>query len=170
MEKIIEKLEKIDKNTMKTLMVLSSERDESQAHLSELDAAEGTRKEQLKEAQKKFKTIGFKARAEIFEGFETFAKDEMGASSLSAFIREYSMFLFENRSFQNIFKEFQILQKNDEKQQQISFFTPQYKFEELENMADDEGFTICQLTQKVMLRLLKDKELRTQIISKIHLD
>jgi hypothetical protein len=167
---ILEKLEKIDKNTTATLATLTAERDTAQVAASMSDEKLEKRKEQNRESQKSYKAVGFKARKEVYKIYEIFAKEEMGASSLSAFLKAHAALLFENRDFQTLFKEFQILQKNDQKHQQVSFFTPQNTFEELEKMAENEGFTLGQLTQNVMLQLFKDKELRFQVVSKINLN
>ena len=166
-KEIIEKLNKIDVNTTATLAKLSMEKEEMAGELNEFSEKEENRKEQLKEAQKKFKTIGFKAREEVYEKYEEFAKEEMGMSSLSAFMREYSMLLIENRDFQAIFKEFQILQKNDEEHSQISFFATQTQVDELEEIADNAGYTIGQLTKSLMLELVKNETIREELITKI---
>lgn len=167
---ILNKLEKIDKNTTQTLQVLSKESEELKTKKIEFDEKIEKRKEQNRESQKKFKTIGFKGREEVYFEYEKFAKEEMGSSSLSAFLKSFSTLLFENRDFQKLFKEFQILQKNDEKHHQVSFFSPKSEFDKLEKMAADEGFTLANLTKQVMFQLLLNKELRDQVISKIKLD
>lgn len=166
-DEILKKLEKIDKNTTATLLAVIAERDAAANVTDGLQEKEEQRKEQLKKAQKSFKTIGFKAHAQVFDAYEIYAKKEMGASSLSAFMREYSILLLENRDFQALFKEFQILQKNDDEHHQVSFFAPNSQFKELEKMAENEGFTIGQLTHNVMLELTKNKELRQKIITVI---
>ena len=167
---ILNKLEKIDKNTTQTLNELLKEKETLSETLGVLEDESEKRKEQLREAQKKFKTVGFKAREEIYESYESYAKEEMGASSLSAFLREYTTLLFESRDFQKVFNEFQILQKNDEKHQQVGFFVPQTQYGELDEMAENEGFTLGNLTKMIMTQLLLDKTLRNQIISKIRVD
>lgn len=166
-DEILEKLEKIDKNTVATLAALSAERDTVTEVADKLLLKEEKRKKQLREAQKSFKMIGFKAREEVYTAYETFAKKEMGVSSLSAFMREYTTLLIENNNFQSIFKEFQILQKNDEKHSQISFFVRKQEFDELNKIIENEGFTISQFTQSIIYELMKNKELRDKIVSNI---
>lgn len=164
---ILNKLEKIDKNTSKTLQVLSREKEEVEVEKVKLNEKLEKRREQNREYQKNWKKISFSTHEEVYFEYERFAKEEMGSSSLSAFLKSYSTLLFENRDFQKLFREFQILQKNDEKHQQVGFFTPQTQFNKLEKMAEDEGFTVGQLTQKVMLLLLSDEDLKKTIVTQI---
>jgi len=59
------------------------------------------------------------------------------------------------------------LQKNDEEHSQISFFATQTQVDELEEIAEEEGFTIGQFTKSVMLTLTKNKKIREELITKI---
>ncbi|MEA3450607.1 MAG: hypothetical protein U9Q83_01745 [Bacteroidota bacterium] len=165
---IQKQLNKIEKNTEATLHAMQTKNEDLVDNSNQLEEKEEKRKEQNRESQKKYKTIGFKAREEIFDTFDTFAKEEMGMSSVSAMCRQYFTLLFENREFQTQFKEFQILQKNDEKHKQISFFLKETEYKKYEENAEENAYTLSSFTQKAMFEIMSDNNLKNEIINLIN--
>ena len=65
---------------------------------------EEKRKEQLREAQKKFKKIGFSCKETTYEEFEKLAQSMNMTTTMMT--RQFMMLLLESEKFQSQFKEF----------------------------------------------------------------
>lgn len=101
LEKVLSNTEIIKKNTAKT----EDENRNLRKELDEKEQKEEKRKEQLREAQKNFKKVGFSVREEVADKFEELAF-KLNYPSTSAMLRTYAMLLLNDEKFQNKFVEF----------------------------------------------------------------
>lgn len=95
--KVYQNTEVIKRNTEK----VEKENIELKATINE---GEEKRKEQLREAQKKFKKIGFSCKETTYEEFEKLAQSLNMTTTMM--VRQFMMLLLESEKFQSHFKEF----------------------------------------------------------------
>lgn len=101
LEKVLSNTEIIKKNTAKT----EDENRNLRKELDEKEQKEEKRKEQLREAQKNFKKVGFSVREEVADKFEELAF-KLNYPSTSAMLRAYALLLMQNEEFQKMLVEF----------------------------------------------------------------
>lgn len=109
LEKVLNNTEIIKKNTKKT----QDENINLKKELDEKEQKEEKRKEQLREAQKNFKKIGFSVREEVADKFEELAF-KLNYPSTSAMLRAYGLLLLQNHDFQKMLVEFNAVSQKDE--------------------------------------------------------
>jgi NAD dependent epimerase/dehydratase family enzyme len=103
-------LETILENTEKIKNEVLKKEHEIEKMGNTISDKEEARKEQLRDAQKKFKKIGANFRDDVADKFEELAQ-KLNYTSTSAMCKSYLLLLLESKKFQTNFIEFREMQK-----------------------------------------------------------